>query len=648
MKTIRCTTAQAIVKYLNQVYLQVDDNRPKKYVTGFATIFGHGNVLGLGEALSHEFHSFYLYQGKNEQAMAHVALGFTKQTNRQQIMACSSSVGPGAANLVTAAATATANHLPLLLLPGDVFASAKPDPVLQQIEQTHDLGISTNDAFKPVCRYFARISRPEQVIKFLPQAIQVLTNPATTGAVCVALAQDVQGETYDFPEWFFEPTTIQVDRFTTSETKINYAFTRLAKAKQPLVIVGGGVRYSQAGEQVVAFCKKHFIPFVTTQAGASSVPSSEPLNLGGIGVTGNLQANLYAQKVDFVLGIGTKYSDFTTGSKQLFSEKTYFVNININRFDSQKMRGFGLVGDALAIVNQLLHADTNINFQTKLEPVLQKVKKRWITELNRLQQLDQPLQNLEIQDTNLQSVIEFEKAIHNHYKNRPVQIFHQAQLVQLLNHHLNDQIIYGAAGSLPGDLQRLWQTDRIDSYNLEYGYSCMGHEIQAAIGASLVSNLQPTFAFCGDGSFLMLHSELHTAVASGIPVVVLLFDNSGFGCINNLQLAYQKRSLATEFRSGHPGLNFKTDFMVTEFATIAQGYGVDAHLVESTEHLLVLLEKAKKTTRPMLIEMKVYPKTMTHGYECAWEVGAAQSSFQSETEAAAAETYDYFKTHKFN
>ncbi|AAZ53603.1 3D-(3,5/4)-trihydroxycyclohexane-1,2-dione acylhydrolase (decyclizing) [Mesomycoplasma hyopneumoniae] len=654
-KTIRLTTAQAIIKFIDNVYLKIDA-KTTKFVYGIATIFGHGNVLGLGEALANIDHSLKLIQGKNEQGMAHLALGFTKQKHRRQIIACTSSVGPGAANMLTAAGTATANNLPLLLFPGDTFASRRPDPVLQQIEQIHDLNITTNDAFKPFSKFWDRINRPEQIINSLIHAFDILTDPANTGTVTICLPQDVQAEVYDFPEWFFEKRVYEIKRIKADRKDIEKLVDLIKNAQQPLVIIGGGIRYSQASSQLLEFLRKTKIPFSFTQAGKSSIPSSLKQNLGGIGVTGTLIANLYAKKADLIIGLGTKYSDFTTGSKTQFAKEAKFVNINIKSFDARKMNGLAIIADlkvALESLNYLLKNTQEFGYIKKIKEnkELLKAKDQWENYLKKIYELEKPLENKAlVLDKNQNSPEKFALAIKEHYQ-KDIHIFSQSRALYLIRKYIDPKAsITAAAGSLPGDLQRLWETDEFGSYNVEYGYSCMGHEIQAAIGSSIALGFRPTYALVGDGSFLMLHSEMLTAIQEQIPVVIILFDNSGFGCINNLQVGSNIRSFETEFYTrSQKNLNEYGSLVITEFATIAKGYGFRSVFARSEQEFIMALKQSKRTKKPMLIEIKVYPKSMTPGFESFWQTGLSLVSKNKEIEELAKENEKILKeNNNFN
>ena len=384
METIRLTMAQALVKFLDNQYVEVD-RKEQKFVKGIFTIFGHGNVVGLGQALEQDPGDLIVHQGRNEQGMAHAAMGFAKQKHRKQIYACTSSVGPGAANMVTAAATASANRIPVLFLPGDTFASRQPDPVLQQVEQFHELSITTNDVFRPVSKYFDRINRPEQLMSAMLNAMRVLTDPADTGAVTIALPQDVEGEAYDYPLSFFKKRVHRIERRPATKEMIEDAVSVIKSKKKPMIICGGGVRYSEAGEALRIFAEKFNIPFGETQAGKSAIVWDHELNLGGIGTTGNLAANIIAKEADVIIGIGTRYTDFTTASKWLFqNEEVDFVNINVAEFDAYKMDAVKVVADAKVALEELALALEEESYKSSYTNEITNAKEKWQKELNRL------------------------------------------------------------------------------------------------------------------------------------------------------------------------------------------------------------------------------------------------------------------------
>lgn len=621
MKNIRLTTGQAIVKFLNNQYVKFD-GKEERFVEGIFTIFGHGNVVGIGQALQENKGELKVHQGRNEQGMTHAAVAFAKQKNRKKIYACTSSVGPGAANMVTAAATATANNVPVLLLPGDVFATRQPDPVLQQIEQSHDLSISTNDAFRPVCKYFDRINRPEQLMTAMINAMRVLTDVDNTGAVCIALPQDVQGEAYDFPEHFFKKRVHLIERRESTKEALEEALQLILTKEKPIIICGGGVKYSEAGEVLKNFCSKFNIPFGETQAGKSSVESSFEYNLGGIGVTGTLSANLIAEKADLVIGIGTRFTDFTTGSKNQFrNEKVQYLTINTSKFHAYKMDATKLVGDAKVVLKQLTNALESKNYKAQYTTEIKRAKERWNEELKRLYSIEFKENFVpEVKGHNDASITEF----YNIYgKAMP-----QTQVLGEINKFLQkDYVIVGASGSLPGDLQRVWKTDEKNSYHMEYGYSCMGYEVSGGLGVKLAEPEKEVYVMVGDGSYLMLHSELVTSIQEKKKINVILLDNSGFGCINNLQMNSGIESFNTEFRYRN-SLTDRLDgeYIKIDYAKNAESYGVKAYKVTTVEELKVALEDSKKQEVSTLIDIKTLPKTMTNGYNSWWHVGIAEVS----------------------
>lgn len=630
MQTVRMTTAQALVKFLNQQYVEFD-GKQQKFVKGIFTIFGHGNVVGLGQALEEDAGELEVYQGRNEQGMANAAMAFAKQKHRKQIMACTSSVGPGSANMITSAATASANNIPVLLLPGDVFATRQPDPVLQQIEQTHDLSISTNDAFRAVSKYWDRVNRPEQLMTAMIQAMRVLTNPADTGAVTICLPQDVQGEAWDFPSYFFQKRVHRIERRLPTKASLVDAVEMIKRKKKPIMICGGGVRYAEAAEELKQFAETFRIPFGETQAGKSAIESSHPYNLGGIGVTGNLAANTIAKEADLVIGIGTRFTDFTTASKQLFQNKEVeFLNINISEFHANKLDALKVIGDAkeglLALIDEL----QAIEYQSSYTVEITDAKEAWETELARLH-------NLRFTGQGFTPEVEghFDENLNEYVDALGTELTQTAVIGQINTLLDEDSIIVGAAGSLPGDLQRMWAARKPNTYHMEYGYSCMGYEVAGALGAKLAEPSKEVYAMVGDGSYQMLHSELVTSLQENKKINVLLFDNSGFGCINNLQMGNGMGSFGTEFRyRNQETRKLNGSIMKIDFAASAAGYGVKTYHVTSIEQLQEALKDAKKQTVSTLIDIKVLPKTMTNGYDSWWHVGVAEVSNSPSVQAS--------------
>ncbi|ROM72212.1 3D-(3,5/4)-trihydroxycyclohexane-1,2-dione acylhydrolase (decyclizing) [Pseudomonas brassicacearum] len=630
MTTTRLTMAQALVKFLDNQYIEVDGVQ-SKFVAGVFTIFGHGNVLGLGQALEQDSGDLVVHQGRNEQGMALAAIGFAKQHLRRKIYACSSSVGPGAANMLTAAATATANRIPLLLLPGDVYACRQPDPVLQQIEQFHDLSISTNDAFKAVSKYWDRINRPEQLMTAAIQAMRVLTDPAETGAVTLALPQDVQAEAYDYPDYFLQKRVHRIDRRPATEAMLGDALALLKGKRRPLIICGGGVRYSGANAALQAFAERFDIPFAETQAGKSAVVSSHPLNVGGVGETGCLAANLLAKDADLVIGIGTRYSDFTTGSKWLFQHPdVQFLNLNVSPCDALKLDGVQLLADARSGLEALSAAMGD--YRAEWGGQIADAKARLDAEVDRVYQADYRVEAFlpEIDD-------HMDPAVFREFIELTGSCLTQSRVLGTLNETLaDDAIIVAAAGSLPGDLQRAWRCKGVDTYHVEYGYSCMGYEVNAALGVKLAEPDKEVYALVGDGSYMMLHSELATSIQERRKINVVLLDNMAFGCINNLQMGNGMDSFGTEFRFRDPDTG-KLDgaFVPVDFAMSAAAYGCKTYKVTTLEELRAALADARRQKVSTLIDIKVLPKTMIHSYLSWWRVGVAQVSTSARTDAVA-------------
>lgn len=634
VNTVRLTTGEAIVKFLTKQYIYIDGEETQ-FVEGVMNIFGHGNVLGMGEGLSKYQKDLKIIQGKNEQGMAHTAIGFSKQSLRKRIFAVTSSVGPGSANLVTAAGTAAANHIPVLFLPGDTFATRQPDPVLQQIENPQSIGITTNDALKPLSRYFDRITRPEQIMSALIRAFEVMTNPQTAGPVTIALSQDVQGEAFDFPETFFEKRVHYVDRLEPSKRSIEAAIEILKEAKKPLLIVGGGAKYSEAQEEIKQLMEKYSIPMAETQAGKSTIEASHPLNLGGLGVTGNLAANIYAKDADVIVGIGTRYSDFTTSSKTAINfDSAKLININVNRVDAYKLDATQVVGDAKVSIAKLMDKLNKHQFDT--EDTVRDIKNQWNNERDRLAEIN-------INDASYTPEIadHFDKEKINKYVETLQTELPQTNALIEVNKTLdNDAIIVAAAGSLPGDLERLWETDAFNTYNMEYGYSTMGYEIGAAVGAKIYEPDKEVYALVGDGSFLMLHSELITSLQYNYKINIILFDNSGFGCINNLQMDNGSESFCTEFT------DYNGDILNIDYKKVAEGYGAISYRVNNVESLAEAIKEAKKETKSTLIEIKTLPKTMTDGYESFWNVGVSEHSDKPSIQEAFSNKEKSMKTAK--
>ena len=630
-KTLRLTTAQAIVKFLDNQYVSMD-GKETKFVEGFFTIFGHGIAVGLGEALDSDPGQLKVFQGRNEQGMCHVATAFAKQMNRKKIIPCASSIGPGAANMVTACATATVNNIPLLVFPADTFASRRPDPVLQQLEQSSSLATTTNDAFKPVCKYWDRVTRPEMVMTALINAMRVLTDPAETGACCISLCQDTEGESYDFPEYFFRKRVHRITRPAAVEEELEDVAEVIAGAEKPLLIVGGGVRYSEAGEAVEKFCEEFKIPFGETQGGKSACRSSHPYCLGGIGVTGTSASNVIAKDADVVIAVGSRMSDFTTGSKSLFkNENVRFVTINNSRYHAYKLDAVKAVGDARVTIEALAEKLRKRNYRSAYTDEIERAKAAWDQELERLGSIEYTGGDFEplIKARDMRTIPEFVRLTDR-------KITQTAALAAINRTIDKNATIITAGGSLPSCMQRMWKTDKRGGYHAEYGYSCMGYEVAATLGVKMAEPDNEVYCVVGDSSFQMLHSEIMTIMQEKKKVNILIFDNCGFGCINNLEMNHGIGSIATEFRYTD-GRKPTGDLIPVDYAKIGEGYGLKTYTCRTVQELTDALEDAKTQKTACLFDLKVIPKTMTDGYGSWWDVGIAAVSEKESVRKASEE-----------
>ncbi|WIG46892.1 3D-(3,5/4)-trihydroxycyclohexane-1,2-dione acylhydrolase (decyclizing) [Bacillus halotolerans] len=621
-KKIRLTTAQALIKFLNQQYIHVD-GKEEPFVEGIFTIFGHGNVLGIGQALEQDAGHLKVYQGKNEQGMAHAAMAYSKQMLRSKIYAVSTSVGPGAANLVAAAGTALANNIPVLFIPADTFATRQPDPVLQQMEQEYSAAVTTNDALKPVSRYWDRVTRPEQLMSSLLRAFEVMTDPAKAGPATICISQDVEGEAYDFDESFFVKRVHYIDRMQPSERELQGAAELIKASKNPVILVGGGAKYSGARDELIAISEAYDIPLVETQAGKSTVEADFPNNLGGMGITGTLAANKAARQADLIIGIGTRYTDFATSSKTAFDfDKAKFLNINVSRMQAYKLDAFQVVADAKVTLGKL--RGLLEGYRSEFGSTIKELKDEWLAERERLSKV-----TFKREDFDPEIKHHFSQEILNEYADALNTELPQTTALLTINETIaEDSVIICSAGSLPGDLQRLWHSNVPNTYHLEYGYSCMGYEVSGTLGLKLAHPDREVYSIVGDGSFLMLHSELITAIQYNKKINVLLFDNSGFGCINNLQMDHGSGSYYCEFRTDD------NQILNVDYAKVAEGYGAKTYRANTVEELKAALEDAKKQDVSTLIEMKVLPKTMTDGYDSWWHVGVAEVSEQESVQKA--------------
>ena len=599
MKTIRLTMAQALLRFLDVQYVELD-GAEHKFVQGVMGIFGHGNVTGLGEALEYGGTDLRYIQGNNEQGLVHAATAYAKQKNRLGIFACTSSIGPGATNMITGAATATVNRIPVLLLPGDVFASRQPDPVLQQIETPWDHTINANNAFKPVSRYWDRIERPDQLMIAGLNAMRVLTDPVETGAVTLCLPQDTQAEAFDYPESFLGKKVWHLDRRAPHPRALKEAVSILSSAQKPLIVAGGGVHYSQAAETLRGFAETFGIPVSETQAGKSAMSWKDPMSVGAVGVTGTSAANLLAKAADVVLVVGSRLQDFTTASKQVFASDVKLLHLNVSKFDGLKMDSIMLQADAKSGLESLTEELCKAKFQTSAEyrGCVSQLQSEWNAEVDRLY-------NLTSEEGNVQTSI-----------------------VGTLNEFMApEDIVLCAAGSLPGDLHRLWRSEIPKTYHMEYGYSCMGYEVAGGLGAKMAMEKGEVYIIVGDGSYLMLHSEILTALKEHVKINIVLLDNSGYQCIKNLQIAHGSAGFGNEFRFREESTGRLTgDFTAVDFKKYAEALGVKAFYAEDADQLSCSLEKARSETVSTLIEVKVLPGTMTGGYHSWWRVGVPEVS----------------------
>ncbi len=590
--TVRMTMAAALVRFLKQQYVE-RDGVEHRLICGVAGIFGHGNVAGLGQALEEQGgEELPFYQPKNEQGMVHMATAFAKARRRLSTLACTTSVGPGATNMVTGAATATINRLPVLLLPGDIFANRWPAPVLQQLENPHSMDISVNDCFKPVSRYWDRINRPEQILTALPEAMRVLASPSETGAVTICLPEDVQAEAYDYPENFFDKKVYRVTRPMCDSTHMLAVVEAIHSAQRPLIIAGGGVHYSDATGALADFAMQTGIPVGVTQAGKGALLDGHARCLGAIGATGTLAANRVAYDTDFVLLVGTRLSDFTTASKTLFQNPDVrFASIQINAFDAHKHGAIPLVGDARTILLELHAALEGYRIESGYDSSISHARAEWEREHRKITQ---------------PSTVAAPRERSSSHEESPA--LQQAQVIQILNDHVDENAtIVHAAGGLPGDLHKLWRSRHPADYHSEYGYSCMGYEIAGALGVKLAYPGRDVYAFLGDGSYLMLHSELVTSLQEGLKITVVLVDNGGYQCIHGLQRACGGESFGNEFRRRNGSRRLEGELLRIDFANNARSLGLTAYRANSERELVAALRAARADTRSALVHVRVEP-----------------------------------------
>ena len=619
---VRLTMAQALLCFLDNQYVEAD-GREIKFVEGVFGIFGHGVVVGLGEALASGDHGLRFYQAKNEQGGAHAAMGFAKQHNRHKMMAVCSSIGPGALNMVTAAGTATVNRIPVLFLPGDVFACRQPDPVLQQVEIPHDYTNTANDAFRAVSKYWDRVNRPEQLMSAMINAFRVLADPAETGAVTIALPQDVQGEVYDYPQEFLAKRIHHIERRIPGESQISRAAAIIRAAKKPYVICGGGVRFSGAGKALQEFCESFHIPFGETQAGKGVVLWDNPYNLSGVGNTGSLAANKLAKEADLIIAAGTRLGDFTTCSKWLFDENAEILGINIAPFDAYKMNGEPLVADAKLTLEALTRAVKG--YRSQWGGSIEAARSEWKTEVDRLYGDDQ--QSAKPAPPAAGPPLPAAK-----------EVLSQVRVLGELNDRLlpPETIVVSGSGSIPSDMQRVWRVRKTGTYHMEYGFSCMGYEIAAALGCKIAQPDAEVIAIVGDGAYTMLHTELLTAVQEGKKIIVAVLDNAGFHCIGNLQRSQGIDRFGNEWRRRDENTGLLDGEPVeVDYAKNAESWGALGLRARTVGELAAAVKEALAAKGPVVIDIKVSPGTMTGGYENWWRVGTAQVSSRTEVEEAA-------------
>ena len=598
METRKLTMGQAIVEFLQQQYVERDGNE-RQFFAGMFGIFGHGNVAGIGQALHQYADSFRFYQTRNEQSMVHTAAAFAKMNNRLRAFACTTSIGPGATNMITGAAGATINRLPLLLLPGDIFSTRLVAPVLQQLESPSSQDYSVNDCFKPISRYWDRINRPEQIITALPEAMRVLTSQSETGAVTLALPQDVQAEAYDYPSQLFEKRVYTIPRPRADEGLLSRAAAWIRESKRPLIIAGGGVIYSEATAQLAEFVERTGIPVGETFAGKGSLSYNHPQNLGAIGVTGTPGANISAREADLVIAIGTRLSDFTTASKTAFQNPDVrFIGINVTEFDAYKHAALPLVADARITLSELASAVADYQVDAAYAAQIEKYRAEWESEVDRLYHLGHgPLPS-------------------------------QSEVIGVVNEFSRpEDVMVCAAGSMPGDLHKLWRTRNPKQYHLEYGYSCMGYEIAGGLGIKMADPSRDVYVMVGDGSYLMLAQEIITSIQEGYKLIIVLVNNEGHSSIGGLSRATGVQGFATRFRYRDAASGeLSGDFLPVDLAANAASLG--ANVIEATtlQSLKAALHEAREAPQTTVVKIDVDYDEQVPGYESWWDVPVAEVS----------------------
>ncbi len=610
---MRMTMAQAVILFLKRQYTERDGVEQPLFAGCFG-IFGHGCVAGIGQALQQN-PDFRYYQIRNEQAMVHAAAGYAKMKNRLQTFACVSSIGPGATNMITGAAGATVNRLPVLLLPGDIFARRNVAPVLQQLESEHSQDISVNDCFKPVSRYWDRINRPDQILCALPEAMRVLTSPSDTGAVTLALPQDVQAEAYDYPEEFFNKRVWHVGRIRADQAALSRAAEWIRGAKRPMIVAGGGVIYSDACDTLKAFVDQTGIPVGETMAGKGSLRYDHPLNLGAVGVTGTSAANPVAHEADLVIGIGTRYSDFTTASKTAFQDRNVrFININVADFDANKHGAMPLMGDARAVLEDLGALLAGHQADAAHTANARALHDAWEAEVDRV------------------------------YAIRNTPLTSQGELVGAVNEvGKPESIMVCASGSLPGDLHKLWRSRHPKNYHLEYGYSCMGYEIAGGLGVKMAAPDRDVYIMQGDGGYLMMNAEIVTSIQEGFKLTIVIFDNFGYKSIGSLSRSLGQEGFATRYvypKDGVlPGDNPGEDVVVLPVDLAANARSLGAHVIEckTYDDFAAAIKTAETIEKTTVIYVQNDRYVNVPGYDSWWDVPVAEVSEMESVRAARKE-----------
>ena len=611
-KTKKLTTAQATIEFLQNQYVE-RDGKEQVFFAGCFGIFGHGNVGGIGQAL-YQYPSFKYYQSRNEQAMVHAAIAYAKVKNRLGAFVCTSSIGPGATNMLTGAATATINRLPVLLLPGDIFAARNVDPVLQQLEYQYSKDISVNDCFKPVSKYWDRINRPEQLISALQHAMRILTSPAETGAVTISIPQDVQAEAFDFPVSFFRKRVWHVQRIRADKSVLEKAAKLISQSTNPVIVAGGGVIYSDACAVLKKFVNKTGIPVVETYAGKGSLSFDEKQNLGAAGVTGTPGAIAACEKADLVIGIGTRYSDFTTVSQGAFQNPAVqFININVSEFDSFKQGALPVVADAREAIKELDKLLVNFMVSDKYAAAIVKYNTEWNKTVDKVYSLKHGV---------------------------PVS---QGEVIGAVNNFSSPRdIVLCAAGSLPGDLHKLWKTRDAKGFHLEYGYSCMGYEIAGGLGAKMADPSREVYVMVGDGSYLMMAQEIVTSIQEDYKLTIILINNNGYASIGGLSNSLGTEEFGThyKFRDKKSG-QLQGKHLPVDLATNAESLGALVLRTKTIEELKTALAESKKKDKTTVIYIETDREQRVGGYAW-WEVPIAQVS----TSAGVKKSFEKLKSNK--